>query len=102
MIEPTPGRIVWYWPLEPHDRLLARLDDQPLAAMVACVHTDRCVNLSVCDASGTWWPRTSVRLLQPEDERPTVEGREAFCEWMPYQVGQAAKHAELEAARATS
>lgn len=34
-------------------------------------------------------PPTSVLLLQEGNERPSGGG---FCEWMPYQIGQAKKH----------
>lgn len=92
MIKPTVGRIVHYWP---------SLRDpgpdpkgQPLAAIVAHVHSDVCVNLSVSDANGYPFNRTNVRLLQAGEDRPDMMG---FCEWMPYQLGQAAKTEAAEA-----
>lgn len=81
VIAPTVGRVVWYWdgPKEPAK--------QPLAAIVAYVFTDRMVNLMVIDPNGISSNRTSVHLAQPIDETP--EG--AHAEWMPFQVGQAAR-----------
>jgi hypothetical protein len=46
------------------------------------------------DAGGNLFPRTSVWLRQDDDPPPTG----MYCEWMPYQKGQAAKTEALEAA----
>lgn len=90
MIEPTCGRVVWY---RAHDSDAIKLDSkQPLAAMVTYVHGPRMVNLVVYDPNGVPHSRTSVTLLQAEDEVPAVLGG-SYCEWMPYQVGQAKKNA---------
>lgn len=93
MIQPTIGRQVWYWP-EDADQST----DQPGAATVCYVHSDRCVNLHVINHNGATFPAHEVRLLQPED---TDEVSGAFCEWMPYQKGQAQKTDELAAAIAS-
>jgi hypothetical protein len=89
-IPPTPGRIVLFHASE-HDGI-ARLNGQPLAAMVAGVHNDRLVNLAVLDAYGNWQQRSNVILAQPNDERPNT----AHATWMEYQVGQAAKTEQLQ------
>ena len=91
MIQPTVGRVVWYWPAE-GDEIVA-LSGQPLAAHVAAVWSDTCVNLMVIDANGNPTNRTSVLLVQEGAPRPTHN----FCEWMPYQKGQAAKTEALQA-----
>ncbi len=91
MIEPTPGRVVWFWPA-PNDNIPA-LSGRPLAALVAAVHSDRYINLSVIDAYGNHHSRQSVFLAQPEDEATPASG---FAQWMPYQLGQAAKAEQLE------
>jgi hypothetical protein len=83
MIEPTVGRVVWF---QPND---GDVLDQPLAAHVAYVHHSRSVNLMVIGHDGAPFPRLSVRLVQ-EGESPEVD--EPFCEWMPYQLGQAKKN----------
>lgn len=90
MIEPTVGRIVWYYPagkaqLEP--------GRQPCAAVIAHVHNSRLVNLTFFDGAGCTYPAMSVPLAQDETERPD-DGH--FCEWMPYQKGQATKTEALE------
>ena len=101
MIKPTVGRIVLYTP-QPIDGL-AQNGDQPLAAIVTAVWSDTCVNLTVFDANGIPANRTSVLLLQDDAARPVRLDEETgeevetgyFCEWMPYQVGQAAKTDDL-------
>ena len=88
MINPTVGRVVWYYP---GDDNIAGFNHSgiPLAAIIAYVHSDTMVNLAVFDASGSNYPEVGVPLYQGEGEKP--ENR--FAEWMPYQIGQAKKHA---------
>lgn len=84
MIKPTVGRVVWYY---------SEADQpQPNAAIIAFVWSDTVVNLAVIDRNGVSNPQTSVLLYQGEGEKPTHH----FCEWMPYQQGQAAKTEALE------
>lgn len=85
IIKPTPGRVVWFREA-PDQQVLHHDKSQPLAATIAYVHHDRMVNLTVHDANGGTHARTSVRLLQDGDK---PEGEGMWCEWMPYQVGQA-------------
>lgn len=95
MIAPTVGRIVWYWP-RPSDALACD-KTQPLAAIVARVWTDTCVNLHVIDANGVGHSKTSVLLWQEGDPTSLDADKHkpdaGFAEWMPYQKGQAAKAA---------
>ncbi len=79
MIKPTVGRVVWYRPAE--GNLLDFSQGQPLAAIIAHVHSDTLVNLAIFDANGQLWNRTSVVLVQEGDPVPTS----SYCEWMPYQ-----------------
>jgi len=90
MIKPTVGRIVHYYPARGFPGAAAA--GQPLAAIVAKVWNDRCVNLMVSDANGVAYARTSVLLVQEGDAKPGAE----FAEWMPYQLGQAAKTEAVE------
>jgi hypothetical protein len=94
MIKPTVGRVVWYRP-SGFDRTQMTIHDheQPLAAIVAYVWSDTCVNLTVSDHDGTTHARTSVYLQQDDREAQSSP----YCEWMPYQKGQAAKAEALEA-----
>ena len=102
MITPSNGRIVWYTPyknelLSPYGMVTQRDKDGktiPLAAMVAAVHGDRTVNLIVFDANGHLFPVTPRTLLQDDDVGNEGGG---YCQWMPYQKGQAAKTEALEA-----
>lgn len=82
VIKPTVGRVVWFR-FQP--------DLSPLAAIVAHVWSDSCVNLAIFGQDGVPMsnPPTSVRLIQ-EGETPPVGC--CYCEWMPYQIGQAKKH----------
>jgi len=84
MIKPTIGRVVWYRPNK-YDDAFAFYQVEPLAAMVVRVWNDRMVNLVVFDPNGLPLSRTSVRLIQEGDPI----GSESYCEWMPYQLGQA-------------
>lgn len=93
VIPPTVGRKVWFWPqgcnfmkdMQPFTPIC--LSNQPLDATVVYVWGDRLVNLLVLDHQGNAFPVTSVTLVQEGDEPPTG----AYCEWMPFQKGQAAK-----------
>ena len=60
---------------------------------VLYVHGERKVNLNVIDHRGNQRFIPNVRLVQPGEERPN----DWHAVWMPYQVGQAAKHAEAAA-----
>lgn len=82
MIKPTIGRVVWFYQ-DGHQE-----GEQPLAAIVAHVWSDTCVNLAIFDANGCPMqsPPTSILLVQEGIEIPSVGH---YCAWMPYQVGQA-------------
>lgn len=82
MIVPTVGRVVLFHPAKNDYRLGAGV----LAAIVAQVNGDT-LNLGVFDGNGASHARQSVPLVQ--DDAPVPEG--CYCEWMPYQKGQAAK-----------
>ena len=84
IIPPTVGRIVWYW-----DDIKSKHDgEQPMAAMVVGVHSDELVNLVTYDFYGNNTGRQGVTLVQPDVDCPEFGG---YCEWMPYQLGQASK-----------
>ena len=94
MIKPTIGRRVWYWPsaydcgngsVSPPSTMQAD-HVQPCDAGVCYVHSDRLVNLTVADHNGNMHKRTSVQLLQDDDEIPVGQ---AYATWMPYQSAQA-------------
>lgn len=85
MIKPTIGRVVWYKPSTNSGQAGITHGDQVHAALVAYVHSDTCVNLAVFDTHGNNYNLTSVALAQDR------EAEEGECQWMPYQVGQAAK-----------
>lgn len=104
VIKPTVGRKVWYRPSK-HDKLgpvpMSVAGDQPLDATVIAVWGDRMINALVTDSMGRQFPVLSVDLLQPGDEPSkdadgNVIGR--YCEWMPYQVGQAGAEKQAPAA----
>jgi hypothetical protein len=98
IISPTVGRVVWYRP-SGHDVLqlngMYQVDGvQPFVAHVTYVWSDFMVNLVVYDHAGSMFIRTSVPLKQEGDDVPMMADGAPYCEWMPYQVGQAKKHAE--------
>lgn len=101
MIKPSIGRVVWY---QPGDGSGARdgfvqhggafgASRQPCAAIITYVWSDTMVNLVVFDHNGVTHQRTSVDLRNDAPSLPTAT---QYCEWMPYQKGQAAKTEALE------
>lgn len=85
MIKPTIGRVVWYHPGPGTG--MSRDKEQACASQIVFVHSDEVVNLAIWDHFGTHHARVNVPLVQDGD--PVSEGE--YCEWMPYQKGQAAK-----------
>lgn len=86
MIKPTVGRIVHYWPF-------GQMEDgsnQPHAAIVTFVHSDRMVNLCAHNDRGHAYGITSIPLLQDDDE-PPIGSSVGYATWMEYQKEQAAK-----------
>jgi hypothetical protein len=77
MIKPTVGRIVWYWPYGKDPKTTA-----PLAAQIARVWSDDCINIGFLDENGCSRNATSVRLVQTIEDT-TPDG--SICCWMPYQ-----------------
>jgi hypothetical protein len=87
-IKPTPGRVVWFYPhktdgLHSFGSVQAK---EPLAAHIAKVWSDTCVNLMVIDPNGVPVSRTSVFLV-PSDSESDLPGS-SYATWMPFQVGQ--------------
>jgi hypothetical protein len=85
MIKPCAGRHVWYYPTGA-DVINKTIDAQPHAALVAHVFSDTLVNLAIFDSTGRPYNRTSVRLLQDNDE---PQPGESYCAWMPNRKSQA-------------
>jgi hypothetical protein len=83
LIKPTVGRVVWFNQMKPD---VFPGSGGTCAAIVTYVHSDRLVNLCVFDAKGNTHSRILIPLVQPGDTKPTT----AHCEWMPFQIGQAA------------
>jgi hypothetical protein len=106
-ITPTVGRVVWFRPardlLNAARFLTYRIepDGRPLfSAQVAFVHDDGRINVGFMDHAGNPGQYGPVSIWQEGDapHAPDV----AYCEWMPYQKGQAAKTEQLEKALDTS
>jgi len=83
IIAPSIGRVVWFY------RAYHRKDEQPYAALVCYVHSDRMVNLAWFDHDGVSHNMTSVPLIQEGD----APSEYAHCTWVPYQLGQAKRAA---------
>lgn len=95
-IKPTVGRVVWFTP--PRNSAESGFSaqsgfmvygGQPMAAIIAYVWSDDMVNLHVIDHIGVGHSRTSVPMMQENEPKP--DGY--YCEWMPYQIGQAKNQA---------
>lgn len=97
VIPPTVGRRVWFWPhsSEVAGMNMSRLHaEQPMDAGIAFVGPGPLINISFADHTGRMHHLMSVPLLQDGDEPPADRGH---CTWMPYQKGQAAKDATINA-----
>ena len=92
MIKPTVGRMLHYYPASEDGGAIISFG-QPLAATIAHVWNDRCINIAYLDTNGVWRGKTSVLLVHENDEARPGAG---YCVWMPYQKGQAAKTDSLE------
>lgn len=90
MITPTAGRILWHFDRDDRDT-----PREPRAAIVARVWTASMVNVLLIQKDGTTQPVTSVPIFEDE-EAAMAAGVPFWCEWMPYQKGQAAKTEALE------
>jgi hypothetical protein len=88
IIKPTIGRVVWFHP-DADQRIKGEPNDQVCAALVTYVWGDHRVNLTVMTPNGAPYGVTNVTLVQEDDEAHPIE---RYCEWMPYQIGQAKKH----------
>lgn len=87
MIKPTVGRMLHYYPASEDSGAIVNCG-HPLAATIAHVWNDRCINIAYLDTNGVWRSKTSVLLVHEDDEaRPGA----CYCVWMPYQKGQASK-----------
>ncbi len=96
MIKPTVGRVVWYHPHNVNNAAVAMHGDSERqvthAAQIVHVWSDTMVNLVVFDSNGVPYSVTSALLLQDDNPCPA----EGYAEWMPYQLGQAAKTEQAE------
>jgi len=91
IIEPTVGRVVWYRPSESDLESMRQYEEaQPFVAHVTYVWSNYMVNLVVFDHFGGMFTRTNMPLAQDGEPLPGVP----YAQWMPYQIGQAKKHAE--------
>lgn len=87
-ILPTVGRKVWF---RPNGHLQLGMTElysgTPMDATVVYVWGPNMVNLLVVDHVGNQFPVNSVTLAGPDTPIPSW----SYCEWMPYQLGQAKK-----------
>lgn len=97
VIKPTVGRKVWYRknPAGGDEEMAGGNNGEPLDATIVKVWNDGMVNLFILDANGALFRRTSVALLQEGYQPPGG----AYCEWMPFQVGQAKASAKPNGAQ---
>lgn len=88
-IEPTIGRVVWYYPSYVGEPPKER---EHLAAIVSDVLDNGHINIAGFRSNGQAFYDQDIRLVQDGEETPATAH---YCTWMPYQVGQA-KKAEAE------
>lgn len=100
IIMPTVGRMVHFYQNRQNSLMGKFYNDAPAAAIVVDVHSPRTVDLSVFDHEGDLCPTMVVQLRQPGDDIP--EAGTCYCEWMPYQLGQAMKTEAAERAAVVS
>jgi hypothetical protein len=67
--------------------------EDPCAAVVAAINKDGTVNLTVFDQYGHSHAKTNVVLVQQGEPFDATQPR---CQWMDYQLGQAAKTEQAE------
>ena len=88
MIAPSIGRVVWV-----RNRAGVSEAHQPEAGFIVHVHADGLINVGGFNQIGTPFAATSIPLRQDDDAPP----KGCYAEWMPYQIGQAAKTEQLQA-----
>jgi len=98
-IKPTIGRVVLYrhsdWDRSGEQSAMETYgSDIPCTALITYVWSDTCINLVVFDHRGMAHTRTLVPINE------AASGAGAWAEWMPYQLGQAAKTESAEEALA--
>jgi hypothetical protein len=99
VIIPTIGRRVWFWSAGLRRTDVTCHDPKvPMDAGIVYVWNDRMVNLDVTDHAGKHHAFTSVELWQGDCDRPSG----SYCEWMPFQKGQAPKQDDIKAMVATA
>lgn len=82
MIKPTIGRVLWLHRKNSLD------PNQPEPVLVCSVHDDTRVNVAGFNSIGAPIAVQHCYLVQ-DDAPPPMD--EPWCEWMPYQIGQAKK-----------
>lgn len=87
-IEPSVGRVVWYYPAA-DDARLKRDKAGPLAAMIAMVRPDGMLNLMVVAQDGHPVGRVGVQLVQ-DTSSADINVVAGYATWMPYQRAVAA------------
>lgn len=93
MIKPTVGRVVWVHRSTGHQEATERHPTvQPEVGLITYVHDDATVGVVGFDRYGDKFASPSLPLFQGAGAAPELP----YCEWMPYQKGQAAKTEALE------
>ena len=73
IIFPTVGRVVWFRPNGAPERLVTYDEDQPFAAIVTHVRSDRLVHVAVFGHDGAVHILgMAIQLLQADDPEPAA------------------------------
>lgn len=89
-IPPSIGRKVWYWSGNVDDKQV-RADQQAFDADIVFVHADGDISVALRDHYGVQYADSHLKLRDPTGDERHGHGGDAFCTWMPYQVGQSKK-----------
>lgn len=80
MIEPTVGRVVWYYE--------DKSQTQPNAALLAFINSDGSINIGGLNSAGYHFARQNVKLLQTDAD---FDGKYPYATWMSWNREQVAK-----------
>lgn len=91
-IKPTIGRKVWLWvSTNIMGADAVRDSKQAFDASIAFVNGDGTITVTFADHSGRPGTYSDVEIHDPKESDQHTGGGHAYCTWMPYQKGQAAK-----------
>ena len=98
-IVPTIGRKLYYYEKDSPSFINADGESPFDATVLFVTPNSNLVNLLVVDHIGTIGSRHGVPLIQEDDPKPATGG---YAQWMPFQIGQAAKDTSTQQSAANA